>query len=477
MHSCPISILATSLAGSAWAWTPDIPEHRRADVVGRARWRRCGVRQSKALDSSMKSWLWPIAALALALLGGCAPPEESGRVVLIGIDGATMRVMAPLLEAGELPNLATLAEQGVIGALHPSQPLSSPRIWNTMATGKEPEQHGILGFALQEGAGTKRLYYSTDRKVHALWNIVSDAGLSVAVVNFWNTFPPDKIDGVMVSDHVLAAEVQRLSEVLGTAPAPAAATVYPEKWAERVQTLLRSSERATDFPDPLADPSTLPPWNQASGTRLTRRSGEDDALVRIACAIEEELRPKLLMLLLPGIDRVSHHLWGTIEPPELYPEHLRPEPEQRAAGAAALRDYYRYTDALIGTLLARYSPDDLVMVVSDHGFEAGTPMPRLTGTHDSARAAAGVLLARGRGIERRGAAQRIDAADVTPTILSWLGLPVAADMSGACALFLDAAPTPPIGSYEGAPIERVPAASSGAEERVLERLRSLGYLD
>ena len=40
----------------------------------------------------------------------------------------------------------------------------------------------------------------------------------------------------------------------------------------------------------------------------------DTALGRIAVAIEEEVRPDLLMVLLPGVDRVSHHLWGNMEP-------------------------------------------------------------------------------------------------------------------------------------------------------------------
>ena len=77
--------------------------------------------------------------------------------------------------------------------------------------------------------------------------------------------------------------------------------------------------------------------------------------------IEKETDPDVAFVFLPGIDRVSHWLWGNLEPAHLYPEPLRPNPEERAGGAEALRVYYEYTDRLIGLLSAEYGPDDLVL--------------------------------------------------------------------------------------------------------------------
>ena len=57
--------------------------------------------------------------------------------------------------------------------------------------------------------GRVRLLLSSDRRTHALWNIVSDAERRVAVINWWNTFPPEVIEGVMVSDHAVPGEVER----------------------------------------------------------------------------------------------------------------------------------------------------------------------------------------------------------------------------------------------------------------------------
>ena len=134
--------------------------------------------------------------VALALDGSACAEAPRGRVLLVGIDGAGVHVMRPLMEEGRLPNLARIARDGVVGPLQSFLPLHSPRIWATIATGKVPEKHGILTFAYTDDAGQRRLYDSRDRKVHAIWNIASNAGLEVGVVNYWNTYPPEIIEGV-----------------------------------------------------------------------------------------------------------------------------------------------------------------------------------------------------------------------------------------------------------------------------------------
>jgi predicted AlkP superfamily phosphohydrolase/phosphomutase len=210
---------------------------------------------------------------------------------------------------------------------------------------------------------------------------------------------------------------------------------------------------------------------------LSRRFREDGALVRFALEVEAASEPDLLMVLLAGIDRVSHFLWGNVEPPEAYPERLRPSPSAREAGAAALKRYYEYTDALVGAVVERFAPDDLVMIVSDHGFEAGVRLAFLTGEHKSEKAIDGVIFARGRGIPAGRTAGAMTVYDVTPTILAWLGLPVAMDMDGGVAGFVQEATEERIPSYDTGPVERISTAPSGADEVLIEQLRALGYIE
>jgi len=419
-----------------------------------------------------------LAALALCVLGaGCSgEPRVPGRVLLIGIDGATLRIARPMLDRGELPNLSRLASEGVFGPLRSHFPLTSPRIWASIATGKLPAKHGILNFSKTEPDGTRHLYRSNDRKTHALWNIASDAGLKVAVINWWTTYPLEKINGVIVSDHLLPMEQKgRRGLANDTTETPTGAIVYPERWQQKVDELLAVEEPLTDVADPFVDPSIFPEWILPE--KLSQRYRNDQAVTRIGTAVDRELRPDLLMVFLPGIDRVSHRLWFGVEPDSAYKANYGLSAAKKQAMNDALHQYYRYTDALIGELSRGFGPDDLILVVSDHGFEAGMKMMVLTGVHDSPRALDGVFFARGRHVAVPQRPALVSVNDVTPTVLRWLGIPLGADMDGRPADFLDLPPEPAIPTHDTTPIEFVDNGESGMEAEILDQLQSLGYFE
>lgn len=409
----------------------------------------------------------------LATLACGGDGAERGRVLLIGIDGATFRIAGPLLEAGRLPNLGRLAAEGVSGPLRSLKPLHSPVIWNSVVTGKKGRKHGILGFARQDEQGELKLFLSSDRRTHALWNIASREGLEVGVVNFWNTYPTENVRGVMVSDHIVAREISGREELTGATAPMGGDIIHPVEQQGPLLGLLG------------IEPAVVPNENPFVGkpglglSQLSHFFRTDGDLTRIALQIEDDSSPDLLMVLLPGIDRVSHFLWRNVEPPEAYPPELRPTDEQRTAGAAALDAYYEYTDALIGRLLERFGPDDLVIVLSDHGFEAGVGKFNLTGTHVSDAALHGVLFARGRDLKPGRPAATVSVLDITPTILAWWGLPLGEDMDGKPGVLLadDRAERSTIPTWDTEPIERASAEASGAEEDLLEHLRSLGYVE
>jgi hypothetical protein len=420
-----------------------------------------------------------IVVLLVALGCGAEPKQEppDGRVLLIGIDGASWTILGPLLEAGRMPHLASLAREGVAGTIRSEAPIDSPRIWNTIVTGKTPAKHGIAHFAHQE-EGEMRLFLSSERRVHALWNIVSDAGRRVGVVNFWNTYPPEVVDGVMVSDHLLARNIESRRRLTKAREVPAGPVVHPQSWSERITTLLDHPEPLTRFANPLRDNPDLPRYLVLVGEDMPRRFDEDGALTRIALEIDQSVKPDLLMVLLTGIDRTSHFLWGaTIEDQTFYEEPLRVSERERAGGKRALDTYYEYTDALIGKLLEGYGPDDLVIVLSDHGFEPGRGMGLLTGIHEGEAAIDGIFFARGRGIEPGAEVGPLSIRDVTPTILAWLGLPVGDDMDGRPGDFLGAPAPARVATHDVGEIERLELRPSGAEDELVEQLKRLGYLE
>ena len=419
--------------------------------------------------------------LALSLVfAGCDsspdPAASRGRVAVIGIDGASMRVIEPMMEAGRLPNLERLSREGVMGPLRSAAPISSPRIWNSIATGKVPIKHGVVDFAERDEDGDLHLLLSHDRQAHAIWNILSDLGLSVSVINMWNTFPPEKVRGVMVSDHLLSREIEGRESFTGAVGTPVGALVYPEELQTELAILLRDSPPLVEFQNPFFVYVPIPLWMPRA--KLAQRFDEDAALALFAYQINVDIDPDFMMLLLPGIDRVSHHLWGALEPVEDYPPNVRMSEKERYGARWILESYYEFTDKLLGKLFSLYGPEDLVIVLSDHGFESGVDLMGLTGVHRGDKAIDGVFFARGPGVPqgKHLEERELTIFDVTPTILAWLGIPVAKDMDGRIADFLEVPKVATIESYDGTPVERVGPVPSESNQVLIEQLRSLGYL-
>ena len=403
---------------------------------------------------------------------------RSDRALLIGIDGATLRMIDPLVAAGRLPNLARIRRAGLSGPLRSSHPLVSPRIWTTIATGKTPLKHGIHGWVRETEEGGHALLLGSDRKVPALWNIADANGYTSGVVNWLNTYPPEKVRGVIISDFAIAGQREARERLFAGNQQPDAmnrAVTYPEEWTDVLSRMTASSETLLGLENPFEDNDSLPSWiNQVIPAQSFR---DDDLVARVALEIDEKTHPDVLLVYLSGIDKVSHNLWGAIEPADAYPPHIQFTDAQRAATVAALEGYYEYTDALIGRLLERYGPDDLVMVVSDHGFEARVIMRWLTGGHDTNEALDGVIFARGRRIPRGGNVKGLSIADITPTILNWLGIPVGVDMDGRVAPILAGQRDYVTPSWDALEIERVGDERAEVETSIIDQLRGLGYVE
>ena len=123
------------------------------------------------------------------------------KVLLIGWDAADWKVINPLMDAGKMPNLEKLVNQGVKGNLSTLYPMLSPMLWTSIATGKRAHKHGIHGFSEPDPqSGCVRPITNLGRKVKAIWNILNQHGLKSNVVGWWPSHPAEPINGVMVSD-------------------------------------------------------------------------------------------------------------------------------------------------------------------------------------------------------------------------------------------------------------------------------------
>jgi predicted AlkP superfamily phosphohydrolase/phosphomutase len=153
-----------------------------------------------------------IAVVAVAGRGrgnGSAMANEPGkRLIIIGLDGLSPRIIEPMMAKGELPNFKRLAELGGYSHLGTTTPAESPVAWTAFATGRNPGKTGVYDFirrapgsylpdlSLTRLEGNKSLPV---RKTKAFWQYGREAGVPMTILDCPVTFPPDEIDGKMLS--------------------------------------------------------------------------------------------------------------------------------------------------------------------------------------------------------------------------------------------------------------------------------------
>lgn len=98
--------------------------------------------------------LFSLLVLACGLLAASvASAQDAERVIVIGFDGADPDVAQEFMDAGKMPHLKAMAEQGTFGDLDTTNPAESPVAWASFATSQGPGHHGIFDF-LRRTPGT-----------------------------------------------------------------------------------------------------------------------------------------------------------------------------------------------------------------------------------------------------------------------------------------------------------------------------------
>jgi predicted AlkP superfamily phosphohydrolase/phosphomutase len=265
------------------------------------------------------------------------PPGPSGRrVLLLGLDSATWALLRPWTEAGALPTLGRAMAGGAWGVLRSTTPPVTPIAWTSMVTGVRPGRHGVLGFTkLREGTYEREVFTSADRRRPAIWTYLSRAGLCSIVVDVPFTFPPEPIEGVMVSG-------------MGT-PSAAAAFVQPPSWREAI---LRA---CGDYPFDLV-------YHRDPFVFLERARRIVDHRFAVTRFLLRETPWAFAMLVLMAPDRIHHYLWHHFDP-----AHPRHDPTAAARVIPAVRDFYRHVDDALAGLWEEFGTGTDVLVVSDHG--------------------------------------------------------------------------------------------------------------
>jgi predicted AlkP superfamily phosphohydrolase/phosphomutase len=266
--------------------------------------------------------------------GGC-----SRRVLVVGLDGATFRLLGPWLERGELPCLSRLYREGVRGTLQSVISALSPEAWSTFMTGKHPGQHGVMNF-LSFRPRSYELQFNNGALIRqkTLWRLLSDAGKRVGVVGVPMTYPPEPVNGYLVAG-------------LET-PGAKSQFTHPPGLADELRASMGGYDLHGDFAD-CADPQEY----------LNRLLDMIDNQARAACHLLEKYPSDLTMVTIGATDRAQHFFWRFVDPS--HPAYDSGAPSE--LGAALLR-VYEQVDKAVEAMLQCVPEPRTVVIMSDHGF-------------------------------------------------------------------------------------------------------------
>ncbi len=190
--------------------------------------------------------LFPISRhssrLALLLAGVCflssllachsGPPggkplrRTKQRVFVMGFDGMDPTLARQYMDAGKLPNLKALADEGVFSRLGSTQPSESPTAWSSFATGVNPGKHSIYDFLVRD----LQTYFPDFNMIKKeppefLWGLIPTKQPKITSMrggtSFWKTASADGVNSVVLTVPVtFPPEELHHGQMLGGLPLP-----------------------------------------------------------------------------------------------------------------------------------------------------------------------------------------------------------------------------------------------------------------
>jgi predicted AlkP superfamily phosphohydrolase/phosphomutase len=258
------------------------------------------------------------------------------KLLVIGLDGAPFELIQKWSREGHLPNLAKLIERGGFGVLNSTIPVHSPTAWASFITGLNPGQHGVFDFVQREAGGYQLRVVRADQiPGKSLWRLLSENGRSVGVMNVPMTYPPEAINGFLLSG-------------LGT-PDFSTYSYPPEMTAQLNAQGYRVNKKF------FFDPERQDEWLKDIHD-ITEIRGET------AVSLMLEKPWDFFMVVFRNSDEICHFYWHHMD--ESHPLYDSYAP---ANYKTAIRDLYQHIDKWVGEIVSAAGDRTNVIVMSDHG--------------------------------------------------------------------------------------------------------------
>lgn len=161
-------------------------------------------------------------------------PKIDKKIIILGFDGMSPEIVDEMMRDGQLPNLSLLKEKGSYARLATTTPAESPVAWSGFSTGKNPGKNGIYEFIIRDpndySLSISFSQFKNGRPLRALktkafWQYLSEKHIPSVILNCPVTFPPDKIEGKMLSG-------MGVTDILGTEGTFSYYTTEPKNYGE-----------------------------------------------------------------------------------------------------------------------------------------------------------------------------------------------------------------------------------------------------
>jgi predicted AlkP superfamily phosphohydrolase/phosphomutase len=262
------------------------------------------------------------------------------KVLVIGLDGATFDLIRPWTQAGMLPNLNRLINDGISGALESTFPPLTGPAWSSFMTGKSPGQHGVLEFFRRLDDSYRQVLNSrVDIDGKSLWGYLSEGGKQVGVMGVPLTYPPEKVNGFLITG-------------LLTPPGRRDFT-YPLPLLDELETQLGEYRLRHDEKYRHSNPYPF----------INEQKEILDNNIQSALHLMSSKEWDFFMLHILGTDRIQHEFWHMLDP--AHPDH---DPDEIRRLGNVVQEFFEQVDAGIGRVMTAVDDETVVIIMSDHGF-------------------------------------------------------------------------------------------------------------
>ncbi len=265
------------------------------------------------------------------------------KLIILGIDGGTWRIMYPCIEKGLLPNISKMIRNGIWGNLTSTIPPVTAPAWTTFMTGVNPAKHGIFDFAYHPPNSYEIKYLCGGaRKSKTIWRILTERKIKVGCFNIPMTFPPEQVLGFVISG-------------IDT-PYTSSNFIYPASLKEELFSVfgnvpLDIHQLAHMRNDEIRDEV------------LNSLKRQEEKRVEIASYLLKEYPVDVFMLVFNATDQVQHHFWHFTDP-----DHPLFDKSKFSKYGNSIIEIYQVVDKCIGWFLESF-PDSNFILMSDHGFK------------------------------------------------------------------------------------------------------------